>query len=307
MSEQRTLIARSAAIQKSFATINWASMFSAFIYPALGLAVLVLAIVLGLALEAVAIHWWYAPIAMAVVAFTVFMCNQGIGPLHRIWQHRAGELKLPAQIFVMFNCILAMQGQLKDWVNYHSQHHRFADKPGDPHNPHESKAWAWVGWIIWRDPKDTARPSPMWLQNIPAVKVGDKYYNTFSLLLHLVVPAVIYAIVWMAGGSLVLTAIIHAAVVIGRGIQFHATTLGINVAGHLNVPRWVTLLLAMLTGGEAFHAHHHDFPKSVLHLPRKGFLNRVFDYNGSFLLLLEKLKLAGNFAVAPQFSEQKAA
>ena len=101
---------------------------------------------------------------------------------------------------------------------------------------------------------------------------------------------------------MILTALLHGAVVIGRGVQFHATTLGINVAGHMKVPTWVTYLLALLTGGEAFHAHHHDFPRSVLHLPRKGFWNRIVDYNGSMLLLMEKLRLGRNYAVAPQFS-----
>jgi len=302
MSVDLGIVPRSQAIKKSFASINWASMFSAFIYPGLGLAMVITMTVLGLALEQLHVHWWYAPLAVAVGAFAVFMCNQGIGPLHRVWQHRAGELKLPAQIFVMFNCILAMQGKLTDWVNYHSQHHRHSDQPGDPHNPHESKSWAWVGWIIWRDPKDMERPMPAWLEKIPAVRFGDRHYNSLSLVLHLLVPAVIYAIVWALGGSLILTAILHGAVVIGRGVQFHATTLGINVAGHLNVPKWVTYLLALLTGGEAFHAHHHAFPRSILHLPRKGFWNRIVDYNGSMLLLMEKLKLARNYAVAPQFS-----
>jgi len=302
MSVDLGIIPRSQAIKKSFASINWASMFSAFIYPGLGLAMVIVMTVLGLALEQLHVHWWYAPLGIAVGALSVFMCNQGIGPLHRVWQHRAGELKLPAQIFVMFNCILAMQGKLTDWVNYHSQHHRHSDQPGDPHNPHESKAWAWVGWIIWRDPKDMERPMPAWLEKIPAVRFGDRYYNSLSLVLHLLVPAVIYAIVWALGGSLILTAILHGAVVIGRGVQFHATTLGINVAGHLNVPKWVTYLLALLTGGEAFHAHHHAFPRSILHLPRKGFWNRIVDYNGTMLLLMEKLKLARNYAVAPQFT-----
>jgi len=295
------LIPRSQAIKTSLASISWPSVFSAIIYPALGLGMVITMTVLGLALESIHLHWWYAPLAIGVGALTVFLCNQGIGPLHRVWQHRAGELKLPAQIFVMFNCILAMQGKLTDWVNYHSQHHRHSDQPGDPHNPHESKVWAWVGWILWRDPKDLARPMPKWLENIPAVRIGDRHHNILSIALHLLVPMAVYAIVWALGGSLVLTALLHGSVVIARGVQFHATTLGINVAGHLNVPKWVTYLLALLTGGEAFHAHHHAFPRSVLHLPRKGFWNRIVDYNGTMLLVFEKLKLARNYAVAPQF------
>ena len=59
-------------------------------------------------------------------------------------------------------------------------------------------------------------------------------------------------------------------------------------------------------GGEAFHDHHHDQPVSILHLPRKGFWNRIFDYNGTVLLVFEKLKMATNFEIAPQFATVKA-
>ena len=132
---------RSLAIPKSWKTFNFPSFFSAFLYPALGLALLITMIVLGLALEALNLHWWYLPVGIGVVALSIFICNAGIGPMHRILQHRAGELRAPAQILTMINLMIAMQGNVRDWVNYHSQHHRFSDKPGDPHNPFESKRW----------------------------------------------------------------------------------------------------------------------------------------------------------------------
>ncbi|MGD2133689.1 MAG: acyl-CoA desaturase [Maricaulaceae bacterium] len=300
-------IARSAAIVRSWRTIDWPGMFSAVIYPLLGAVGMLLAVILGLAVPGLTFHWWYPLIALPVIAGTVFICNQGIGPLHRIWQHRAGELKLPAQIIVAFNCIVAMQGKLADWVNYHSQHHALSDKPGDPHNPHESKFWAWIGWIIWRDKQDLQRPTPMWLKSIPAVQFIDRFHISLSLVIHLLVPAVIYLIVALAGGSLIFTFFIHAAAVVGRGLQFHATTLGVNVFGHLKTPKWLQIVLALLTGGEAIHGHHHEFPKSALHLPQKGFWNRIVDYNGTFLLLLSKLRLARNLEVAPQFEKPQRA
>lgn len=301
MNTTSRMVARSQAIVKSWKTLNWASAFSAFIYPALGLALLITMVALGLALEGLTLHWWYAPIAIGVTALTIFLCNMGIGPLHRIWQHRAGEIKWPAQIIVMLNCILAMQGSLRDWINYHSQHHRFADKPGDPHNPFESKTWAWVGWILFRDEKDLQRPMPMWLKENKIVLWGERFHITLSLIMHFLVPALIYAVVALAGGSLILTALLHACVVIGRAIQFHATVLGVNVYGHLKTPLWIDYLLALLTGGEALHDHHHEHPRSALHLPKKGFWNRVVDYNGTFLLVLRRLGLAKNLEIAPQF------
>lgn len=302
MTNERQILPRSLAIPKSFRNFDFGSLFSAFLYPALGVIGMIAAITAGLLMESVRLHWYYIPIVIAVMALTVVICNIGIGGLHRIWQHKAGELKAPAQMIVMINCIIAMQGSIKDWINYHSQHHRFSDKPGDPHNPFESKTWAWVGWILFRDENDLNRPMPNWIKKSAIIRVCDKNYNLLSVVVHFLVPAVIYAIVWALGGDLVITLLMHAAVVIGRALQFHATVLGINVFGHLNTPTWFTWTLALLTGGEAFHSHHHDEPVSVLHLPRKGFWNRIFDYNGSFILLFEKLKLAKNLKCADQFA-----
>ncbi len=296
------MIPRSIAIPKTWKTFNFASFFSAFLYPVLGLAMLITMIVLGITLSGLTLRWYYLPLGIGVVLFSIFVCNAGIGPLHRIMQHRAGELKAPGQVITMLNLMIAMQGTVRDWVNYHSQHHRFSDAPGDPHNPFESKRWAWVGWILWRDTKDMARPMAMWLKQHPIIVWMDGFYNSISLVLHLVIPAVIYLIVWAAGGSLVLTAICHACFVIGRAIQFHATTYGINVLGHLKTPVWADHLIGLLTGGEAFHDHHHDQPVSALHRPRRGLWNRIVDYNGTMLLIYEKLGWVKNLKIAPQFA-----
>lgn len=296
------MIPRSVAIPKTWKTFNVASFFSSILYPALGLATLITVVALGLALEELQIHWWYAPIGVITVIGAIFICNMGIGPLHRILQHRAGEMHWPAQLITMVNLIIAMQGQVKDWVNYHSQHHRFSDQPGDPHNPFESKRWAWVGWILFRDQRELARPMPMWLKTQPIIVWMDRFYNSISLVVHLLIPAVIYLIVWAAGGSLLLTAILHACFVIGRAVQFHATVYGINVLGHLKTPAWADHLIGLLTGGEAFHDHHHDEPVSALHRPRKGLWNRIVDYNGTALLVMEKLGWVRNLKIAPQFA-----
>ncbi len=294
--------ARSLTIPKSWKTLSFGSLFSAVIYPLLGLALLITLIVVGALLQSHDMAWWYLPLGFGVVALSIFVCNAGIGPLHRIMQHKAGELRAPAQVLTMLNLVIAMQGTVREWVNYHSQHHSFADKPGDPHNPFEGKFWAWIGWILWRDENDNRRPMALWLRQNSIVVWMDKFYHSISLVVHLAIPAVIYLIVWLSGGSLILTGILHGCVIIGRAIQFHATTYGINVLGHLRTPKWTDYAMALLTGGEAFHDHHHDEPQSALHLPRKGFWNRVFDYNGTILLAFEKLGWVRDLKIAPRFA-----
>ncbi|PWE18306.1 acyl-CoA desaturase [Marinicauda salina] len=298
---QRLPTPRSQSIEKTWRNLDWPSVFAAIIYPALGVLGVIAALALGLAHPGLAFHWWYVPLALAAGSVTLVVCNLGIGVLHRIWQHRAGELRWPAQLITAVNCVVAMQGQLKDWVNYHSQHHRLSDKPGDPHNPHESKFWAWIGWLLWRDENDLKRPLAMWLRNVPGVRFVDRHYNWMALTVHLIIPAAIYAAVIALGGSVLLTFLLHASAVTARGIQFHATTLGVNVVGHLRAPAWLRWLLAVLTGGEAIHGHHHEYPTSALHLPRKGLINRLVDYNGTMLLILAKLRLARDLKIAPQF------
>lgn len=279
---------RSISIPKNWKTLSLGSVFSAFIYPAIGIILLATLVSVGVAIKSLSLPFWYLPLGVFVTAASVFVCNLGIGPLHRVLQHKAGELRAPAQIFTMINLLFAMQGKVQDWVNYHSQHHRFADQPGDPHNPEEGRFWAWVGWIVWRDETDTQRPMAMWLKSQPAVVWMDKFYHSLSIVMHVGLPAIVYLIVWLTGGSMMLTGILHACVILGRAIQFHATVYGINVLGHLPTPKWADYAMALLTGGEAFHDHHHDEPQSALHLPRKGFWNRVFDYNGTTLLVMEK-------------------
>ncbi len=292
---------RSVAIEKSWRNLDWASVFAAVIYPLLGVFGVIGAIAFGLALEGLTFHWWYPLAALGVGAVTLVICNFGVGVLHRIWQHKAGELHWPAQIITAMNCVVAMQGKMKDWVNYHSQHHRLSDKPGDPHNPAEGKFWAWIGWLLWRDPNDLKRPMALWLRENVSVTWLDRLYIPLSILVHLVAPAVIYLAVAMSGGSLLLAFLLHASAVTARGVQFHATTLGVNVFGHVKTPAWLEWLLAILTGGEAIHGHHHDHPSSALHLPRRGVLHRLVDYNGTLLLAFEKLRLARDLKIAPQF------
>lgn len=302
----RTRTPRSEAIEKSWRNLDWPSVFAAVIYPALGVLGIVGAVALGLALGGVSIKWWFAGPAFASFAITLVLCNWGIGVLHRIWQHKAGELGRIANAFTALNCVVAMQGSLRDWVNYHSQHHRLSDKPGDPHNPHESKFWAWIGWLLWRDRDDLGRPLALWLRDNGTVQATDKHYYLLCISVHLALPAAMYALTWALGGSLLLAFLIHASAVTARGVQFHATTLGVNVLGHLPTPQWLDWFMALMTGGEAIHDHHHEYPASVLHLPRKGLINRIFDYNGSLLLLFSKLGWAKNLQVAPQFETEAA-
>jgi hypothetical protein len=66
-----TKIPRSLAIPKSWKTIDMPSLFSAFIYPALGIALLTTMVALGFALTQIELKLWYIPLSLGVIAFTI--------------------------------------------------------------------------------------------------------------------------------------------------------------------------------------------------------------------------------------------
>ena len=59
----------------------------------------------------------------------------------------------------------------------------------------------------------------MWLRDTRGVVIFDRHYSLISVAVHLVLPALIYGLVWALGGSLILTLILHASAVVARGVQ----------------------------------------------------------------------------------------
>jgi len=40
---------------------------------------------------------------------------------------------------------MAVEGPVIEWVSTQRKHHRFSDRPGDPHSPHVQRAPGWRG------------------------------------------------------------------------------------------------------------------------------------------------------------------
>ena len=61
---------RSVAIPKNWKTFDVPSFFSAFGYPVLGVALFTTMVLLGVFVSELTFHWWYAPLAVGVIAST---------------------------------------------------------------------------------------------------------------------------------------------------------------------------------------------------------------------------------------------
>lgn len=85
----------------------------------------------------VAVGCWLAPgwIPVGLVAWFAFLCVGVTVTYHRLLAHRAFEA--PGW-FVFVGSVLGFLGSLVspiEWPSNHADHHRFTDRPGDPHSP----------------------------------------------------------------------------------------------------------------------------------------------------------------------------
>lgn len=240
----------------------------------------------GLGLYALVFEFSWSWLGFALVLFFP-ICWLGVDlTFHRVLSHRS--LKLPLWLERFFSTLgfFAFQGGPIEWVAVHRQHHRFADRPGDPHNAAEGLYQAHMGWIdnyleVIREDRLRSYAPRLW---------KDPYYQFLRQF-----PGVFFwghvALLYAYGG--------HPAIHWGLGVRYLFTshvTWAVNSFSHRLGWRAYdtrdlstnTLWLALLSTGGSFHNNHHAYPRSARH----GFTWWQFDLSWLTILALEKLGLA---------------
>jgi fatty-acid desaturase len=79
----------------------------------------------------------------AIVGFCMSVC------LHRYFAHAAFRTSRVGQACLAIMGCLAYQGGPLWWASKHRRHHKYCDKPEDPHSwVQTSYAYAWLGWML---------------------------------------------------------------------------------------------------------------------------------------------------------------
>ncbi len=222
---------------------------------------------------------------------------------HRLFTHRSFKTTRGIRVLLATLGSMAVEGPVLEWVATHRKHHRFTDRPGDPHSPHLDDARGWrgalrglahahVGWMLrgfdmpnperyakdlLRDPdlRFISRTFPLWVLVGLAIPFGMGLALTGSL----------------TGG---LTGLLWGGAV--RILLLHHVTFSVNSLCHYFGRRpfrtddqsrnlaW----LAPLAFGEAWHNNHHAFPTSARH----GLGRRQVDPSGWLIAKLEQWHLA---------------
>jgi stearoyl-CoA desaturase (Delta-9 desaturase) len=221
---------------------------------------------------------WQDLVVMAV-GYALTGAGITIG-FHRLFTHRSFKTSRALRVTLAVLGSAALEGPLIEWVSNHRMHHRFSDRPGDPHSPHLDEAAGWrgafrgllhahAGWLF--RATDTACPSryaPDLLSD-PAMRLIDRTFLVW-VLAGLAIPFGLgVALMGTITGGL--EALLWGGAV--RIMILHHATFSVNSLCHFFGRRsfetgdesrnlaW----LSLLTLGEAWHNNHHAFPTSAHH------------------------------------------
>ncbi len=237
-----------------------------------------------IAMHALALAGLFFPSWEGLLAFVVLYIATGMGVTvgyHRLLTHASYSVPKSVRRTIAIVAALSGEGPALFWVAWHRLHHKYSDKPGDPHSPHHGGFWhahtLWTMAFI-----DSSRYADIYLKNTKDLLKQDKAFylamNTYYSLMHVALFVALFAFGFAWGWLVHDNAWYYAASVAGYGFFFrmivvlHSTWL-VNSAAHLWGDRpypdkdqsrnnW---FVAMLTFGEGWHNNHHACQKSYRH------------------------------------------
>jgi stearoyl-CoA desaturase (delta-9 desaturase) len=247
-----------------------------------------------------ALHW--QDLVVLAVSYTLTIMGVTVG-YHRLFTHRSFKTSRALRAALAILGSAAVEGPVIEWVATHRKHHRFTDRPGDPHSPHADHGVGWrgalrglfhahVGWMF--RGVDRANPGRYAkdLLNDPMICAIDRTFPLW-VLAGLAFP---FGLGVLLTGSVIggLTGMLWGGAV--RILFLHHATFSINSLCHFfGRRRFATgdesrnlAWLALPTFGEAWHNNHHAFPTSAHH----GLTRWQLDPGGWVIDGLQRLGLA---------------
>src|SRR4051794_21843719 len=213
---------------------------------------------------------------------------------HRYYAHRAFQMNRATRFIWTLIGTAAMQKGPLWWAGHHVNHHKFADREGDPHSPMVSGVYyAHIGWFL-----NDAKHNVIEASN-PVIRDFSKAPEILWLdRLFFLPPMMLAAVMYLAGGMpwliwgfcLPTVTLAHA-------------TFAINTVNHLfGSRRFDTIdesrnnvITAVFAVGEGWHNNHHRFQRAA----RNGFYWWEFDPTWYTIRLMQVLGLAWDVQPVP--------
>ena len=249
--------------------------------------------------QASAVLVFFVPFAWPLVALWAashFIRAIGLTLIfHRYFAHRAFKMNRVARFVWAFIGTAAMQKGPLWWAGHHVNHHKFADRDGDPHSPMVSGVYyAHIGWFLHDtryDQVEASNPVIRDFARVPEIAWLERWF--------FVPPAAFALALFLAGGfpwlvwgfCLPTMTLAHA-------------TFAINTVNHMfGSRRFDTLdesrnnvFTAFFAAGEGWHNNHHRFQRAA----RNGFYWWELDITWYVIKAMAALGLVWDIQPVPQ-------
>jgi stearoyl-CoA desaturase (Delta-9 desaturase) len=214
---------------------------------------------------------------------------------HRYYAHRAFKMGRVTRFVWTFIGTAAMQKGPLWWAGHHVNHHKFADRDGDPHSPMVSGVYyAHLGWFL-NDTKydrvEATNPVIRDFGPVPEIAFLDRafFVAPLALVAGLFLAGGLPWVVW--GFCLPTMTLAHA-------------TFAINSINHMfGSRRFETVdesrnnaLTAFFAAGEGWHNNHHRYQRAA----RNGFYWWEFDVTWYVIRLMQAVGLAWDVQPVPK-------
>jgi stearoyl-CoA desaturase (delta-9 desaturase) len=248
------------------------------------------------------VGWSWAALGGAAVLYVTRMLGITVF-YHRGFSHRAFKMRRPVQLAgAILGAAAGQRGPLW-WAATHRAHHRFTDRPGDPHSPViDGFLYSHVGWLFRPPVAPLGKVEDLAL--FPELRFVDRYHHIAPILTALTAlgtgaalggldPGLhtsgLQMLVW---GFFVSTTLLYHATFSVNSVahRFGSRRFATGDASKNN--RWV----AVLTLGEGWHNNHHRYPASA----RQGLSRFELDPSWWFIRALAALHLVGSPRPVPE-------
>ncbi len=213
---------------------------------------------------------------------------------HRYLAHRAFQMNRFARFVWTFIGTAAMQKGPLWWAGHHVNHHRYADRDGDPHSPMVSGFYyAHVGWLL-----NDAKHDRLEASN-PVMRDFSKAPEIVWLNEYFFVPPLILAVALYLGGGMQW---LIWGFCLPTMTLAHAT-FAINTVNHMFGSRRFdtidesrnNIFTAFFAVGEGWHNNHHRYQRAA----RNGFYWWEFDPTWYVIRLMQVLGLVWGVQSVP--------
>jgi stearoyl-CoA desaturase (delta-9 desaturase) len=248
---------------------------------------------------------FFVPFAWPLVAlWAVSHFLRAIGltlVFHRYLAHRAFQMNRIARFVWSFIGTAAMQKGPLWWAGHHVNHHRYADREGDPHSPMVSGVYyAHIGWFLndaKHDRLEASNPVMRDFSKAPEILWLNNYFFVPPLMLAIAMY-LIGGMPWLIWGFCLPTMTLSHA------------TFAINTVNHMfGTRRFDTIdesrnnvFTAFFAVGEGWHNNHHRYQRAA----RNGFYWWEFDPTWYVIRLMQMLGLVWDIQAVPERIYQEA-